>query len=338
MRNDSKKRPRRRSQEIPSRDLFYQTLTDYSDEERQGLFEFMRKLKHADDDTCMFNRFCGEIQCYRSGYITYTSLENSLLSIICDNKGLLDEFHQFTSGFASRVIRNNEKKKDNAESDVERTIRFLKKIEALGESVYKAFISSLASSADIETLMEQLEEILCDQKFLKEEFETFLVDSRLLKRKREESVEVTPSYQIRPEAEVGSSSDVVLNDKYYLDSPYDPDVVASSQKRSQRCLDNKRNNLEDKLMKEDMLINDLADVIWFGKHPNRFEEPPLGFNRVLEWFYEGKEVPQEYKTRPERAAIYMLPMLQYTHEEMTRAKASRLISVYNRASRKNNVK
>ncbi|KAL0875007.1 hypothetical protein Bca101_024712 [Brassica carinata] len=326
MRNDCKKRrrPRPRSEERPSRDLFYQTLSDYSEEETQRIFEFMNKLKQADDETCMFNRFCFAIQCYRSGYKTYTSLENHLLSILRDHKGLLDEFHQLKSTFASPAIRNNEKMKENAESDLERTVGFLKKIEALGESVYKAFISALAFSGDMEILIEQLSEILRDQTSLKEEFETFLVDSRLLKRKREESVEVTPSYQIRPEAEVGSSSDEVLNEKYYLDSPYDPDVA--SQKRSQRCLDKKRNDLEDKLMKDDMLMHDLAAVIRFGKDPKLFEEPPLGFNRVLEWFYGGKEVPQNYKTHPKRAATYMLPMLQYTLEEMTRAKTSSLVS------------
>ncbi|KAL0899293.1 hypothetical protein Bca101_083254 [Brassica carinata] len=341
MRNDCKKRPRPRprSEEIQSRDLFYQTLNDYSDEETQRIFEFMKKLKQADDETCIFKRFCFAIQCYRSGYKTYIAFENHLLSILRDHKGLLDEFHQLKSGFASPVIRNNEKK-ENAESDVERTVEFLKKIEALGESVYKAFISASAFSGDMEILIEQLSEILSDNTSLKEEFEAFLVDSRLLKRKREESVEVTPSYQIRPEADVGSSSDEVLNEKYYLDSSYDPDVA--SQKRSQRCLDTKRNNLEDKLMKEDMLMRDLSAVIRFGKDalkdPKLFEKPPLGFNRVLEWFCGGKEMPQEYKTYPKLAATYMLPIMQTKLENMTRAKTSRVISVYNRASRKRNVK
>ncbi|KAJ4875086.1 hypothetical protein Rs2_40104 [Raphanus sativus] len=275
------------------RNLSYQTLTDYSEEETQRIFEFMVKLKQADDGTGIFNRFCSAIQRYRSGYQTYTRLENSLLSILCDHKGLLDEFHQLKSGFASPVIRNNETKKDNAESDMERTIGFFKKIEALGKSVYKAFISALALSDDIETLMEQLDEIICQDTSLKEEFETFLDGSR------EESVEVTPSYQI--------------NEKYYLDSPYDPDVA--SQKRSQPCL-------KDKLMKEDMLMHDLAAVIRFGQYPNSFEKPPLGFNRVLEWLYRGKGVPREYKAHPKLTATYMLPMLQYTHEEMTRAKTS----------------
>ncbi|KAL0742841.1 hypothetical protein Bca4012_084354 [Brassica carinata] len=263
MTNDCKKRPRPhpRSEEIPSRDLFYQTLTDYSDEETQGIFEFMKNLKQADDKTSMFNRFCCAIQCYQSGGITYITLENGLLSILRDHKGLLDEFHQLKSGFASPVIRNNEKK-EKGQSDVERTVVFLKKIEALRESVYKAFTSALAFSGDMEILVEQLDEILHYHTSLKQEFETFLVDSRLLKRKREESVEVTPSYQIRPEAEVGSSSNEVLNEKYYLDSPYDPDKA--SQKRSQPA------------------------VIRFGKDalkdPKLSEEPPLGFNRVLEWF------------------------------------------------------
>ncbi|KAG2306667.1 hypothetical protein Bca52824_026415 [Brassica carinata] len=307
MTNDCKKRPRPhpRSEEIPSRDLFYQTLTDYSDEETQGIFEFMKKLKQADDKTSMFNRFCCAIQCYQSGGITYITLENGLLSILRDHKGLLDEFHQLKSGFASPVIRNNEKK-EKGQSDVERTVDFLKKIEALGESVYKAFT----------------------------------IDSRLLKRKRKESVEVTPSYQIRPEAEVGSSSNEVLNEKYYLDSPYDPDEA--SQKRSQRCLDNKRNNLEDKLMKKDMLMHDLAAVIRFGKDALKdrklSEEPPLGFNRALEWFCGGKEVRQKYTTHPKLAATYMLPIMQTTLENMTRAKTIRAINVYNRASQKGNVK
>ncbi|CAH8381510.1 unnamed protein product [Eruca vesicaria subsp. sativa] len=334
MRN-SKKRPRTMSHEIPSRDLFYQTPTDYSEDETQRIFDFMKKLKQADDETRIYNRFCFAIQCYRSGYETYISLENHLLSILRDHQGLRNEFHQLKSGFASPLIRHN-KKNENVLSDVERTVGFLKKIEGLGDRVYKAFISALAFFGDTETLIEQLDEILRDHTSLKEEFETFLVDSRLLKRKREESVEVTPSYQIRPEAEKGSSSGGVLNDKYYLVSPYDPDVA--SQKRIKRCLNKTRNNLEDKLMKEDMLLRDLDAVIKFGKDPNFSEKPPLGFNRVLAWFFGGKEVPQEYKTHPKRAAINMLPRMQYTHEEMTGAKTSRLISVYNRASRKCNVK
>ncbi|KAL0899291.1 hypothetical protein Bca101_083252 [Brassica carinata] len=286
MTNDCKKRPRPhpRSEEIPSRDLFYQTLTDYSDEETQGIFEFMKNLKQADDKTSMFNRFCCAIQCYQSGGITYITLENGLLSILRDHKGLLDEFHQLKSGFASPVIRNNEKK-EKGQSDVERTVVFLKKIEALRESVYKAFTSALAFSGDMEILVEQLDEILHYHTSLKQEFETFLVDSRLLKRKREESVEVTPSYQIRPEAEVGSSSN------------------------------------------EDAL-----------KDPKLSEEPPLGFNRVLEWFCGGKEVRQKYKTHPKLAATYMLPTMQTTLENMTRAKTIRAINVYNRASQKGNVK
>ncbi|XP_033129422.1 uncharacterized protein LOC117126123 [Brassica rapa] len=338
MRN-SKKRPRpsTRSQGRPSRDLFYQSPTDYSDEETQGIFEFMKKLKQADDETCMFNRFCCAIECYRSGSGTYISLKNRLLSILRGHKGLLDEFHQLKSSFDSPVIRNNEKK-ENVQSDVGRTVGFLKKIEALGESAYKAFIGALAFPGDMEILVEQLDVILGDHTPLKEEFETFLVDSRLLKRKREESVKITPSYQIRPEAEEGSSSSGgVLNEKYYLVSPYDPEVAW--QKKHQRCLNKKRNYLEDKYMKEDMLMGDIAAVIRFGKDALKlFEKPPLGFNRVLDWFCGGKEVPQEYKTHPKRAAICMLPMLQNTHEEMTRAKTSRVISVYHRASQKGNDK
>ncbi|KAH0926645.1 hypothetical protein HID58_018901, partial [Brassica napus] len=296
MRN-CKKRPRRptRSQGRPSRDLFYQTLTDYSDEETQGILEFMKKLKQADDETCIFNRFCCGIDSYRYGCINYISLKNRLLWILRDHKGLLDEFHQLKSGFASPVIINNEKKKENAESDMERTV-----------------------------LVEQLDQILRDHTPLKEEFETFLVDSRLLKRKREESVEDTPSYQIRPEAEVRSSSNGVFNEKYYLVSPYDP--VVASQNEHQRCLNKKRNNLEDKLMKEDMLMGDLDAVIRFGKDPKLFEKPPLGFDRVLDWFCGGKEVPQKYKTHPKLAATYMLPIMQITLEEMTRAKTVKAIS------------
>ncbi|XP_033147288.1 uncharacterized protein LOC117134009 [Brassica rapa] len=325
MRN-CKKRPRRptRSQGRPSRDLFYQTLTDYSDEETQGILQFMKKLKQADDETCIFNRFCCGIDSYRYGCINYISLKNRLLWILRDHKGLLDEFHQLKSGFASPVIRNNEKKKENAESDMERTVGFLKKIEALGESVYKAFINAVAFSGDIEVLVEQLDEILRDHTPLKEDFETFLVDSRLLKRKREESVDDTPSYQIRPEAEVRSSSNGVFNEKYYLVSPYDPEVA--SQNEHQRCLNKKRNNLEDKLMKEDMLMGDLDAVIRFGKDPKLFEKPPLGFDRVLDWFCGGKEVPQKYKTHPKLAVTYMLPIMQITLEEMTRAKTVKAIS------------
>ncbi|KAL0815909.1 hypothetical protein Bca101_072353 [Brassica carinata] len=281
MRNCKKRpRPPTRSQGRPSRDLFYQTLTDYSDEETQGILEFMKKLKQADDETCIFNRFCCGIDSYRYGCINYISLKNRLLWILRDHKGLLEEFHQL------KVLEEN-------------------------RIVYKAFISAVAFSGDMEILVEQLDEILRDHTPLKEEFETFLVESRLLKHKREESVEDTPSYQIRPEAEVRSSSDGVFNEKYYLVSPYDPEVA--SQNEHQRCLNKKRNNLEDKLMKEDMLMGDLDAVIRFGKDPKLFEKPPLGFNRVLDWFCGGKEI---------------------TLEEMARAKTIRAISVYNRTSRR----
>ena len=229
MRNCKKRpRPSTRSQGRPSRDLFYQSPTDYSDEETQGILEFMKKLKQADDETCMFNRFCCAIECYRSGGGTYISLKNRLLSILRDHKGLLDEFHQLKSSFDFPLIRN----KENVQSDVGRTVGFLKKIEALGESAYKAFIGALAFPGDMEIMVEQLDEILRDHTSLKEEFETFLVDSRLLKRKRD-CVNVTPSYCIRPEVEKGSSSGPVLNGKYYSGGSYHPED--SVEKNSEAC-------------------------------------------------------------------------------------------------------
>ncbi|CAH8381503.1 unnamed protein product [Eruca vesicaria subsp. sativa] len=331
-------RPHTRSQGRPSRDLLYQPPTDYSDEESQRILEFMKKLKQADLDEpslLLVHRFCSAIRLYRSGYATYTNIKNGCLSILHDNQGLLDEFLQLLSSFNSPVIIRNSEKKENAESDLERTVGFLKKIEALGDNVHRAFISAFAFPVDIETLMEQVDEILRDHTSLKEEFRKFLVDSRLLKRKREESVEVTPSYQIRPEAEVGSSSNGVLNEKYYLDSPFDPEVA--SKKKIKRCLDKPRNTLEDRYMKDDMLMRDLAAVIWFAKDAlkgkKRVKKPPLGFNRVLDWFYDGKEVPQEYKTYPNRAAIHMLPRMEDEHKMMIKAKTSRMIRAYSRANR-----
>ncbi|KAG2331916.1 hypothetical protein Bca52824_003096 [Brassica carinata] len=74
------------------------------------ILEFMKKLKQADDETCMFHRLCFAIQCYRSCYKTYITIKRHLLSRLHDHKGLLDEFHQLKSGFSSPAIRNNEMK------------------------------------------------------------------------------------------------------------------------------------------------------------------------------------------------------------------------------------
>ncbi|KAG5415580.1 hypothetical protein IGI04_003147 [Brassica rapa subsp. trilocularis] len=165
--------------------------------------------------------------------------------------------------------------------------------EALGESVYKAFMDALGFSGDKEILIEQLSEMLRGHESLKEEFQTFLIDNRLLKRKRD-CVNVTPSYCIGPEVEKGSSSGPVLNGKYYSGDSYHPED--SVEKNSEACRVEKMNRFQD------MLLHDLDSFIEFGKVPKddlrnkkaRDKRPQVGLSRVLEWLCNGKKVPPEF--------------------------------------------
>ncbi|KAL0690291.1 hypothetical protein Bca4012_089969 [Brassica carinata] len=231
------------------RDLFYQTPTNCSDEEIQRNIEFLKKLQEADDKT-LYRRY--------EGYITYIQLKRGLVLLLRGHRGLIIEFRQLLSYFASPVRNNSEK--ENPKSELKRTVAFLHKIEALGESVYKAFMDALGFSGDKEILIEQLSEMLRGHESLKEEFETFLIDNRLLKRKRKrDCVNVTPSYCIRPEVEKGSSSGPVLNGKYYSGGPYNPED--SVEKNSEACRVEKMNRFQD------MLLHDLDSFIEFRKVP-----------------------------------------------------------------------
>ncbi|KAG2247072.1 hypothetical protein Bca52824_086700 [Brassica carinata] len=235
------------------RDLFYQTPTNCSDEEIQRNIEFLKKLQEADDKT-LYRRYEGMMQ----RYITYIQLKRGLVLLLRGHRGLIIEFRQLLSYFASPVRNNSEK--ENPKSELKRTVAFLHKIEALGESVYKAFMDALGFSGDKEILIEQLSEMLRGHESLKEEFETFLIDNRLLKRKRKrDCVNVTPSYCIRPEVEKGSSSGPVLNGKYYSGGPYNPED--SVEKNSEACRVEKMNRFQD------MLLHDLDSFIEFRKVP-----------------------------------------------------------------------
>lgn len=245
------------------RDLFYQTPTNCSDEEIQRNIEFLKKLQEADDKT-LYRRYEGMMQRfffflmqrYLSGYITYIQLKRGLVLLLRGQRGLIIEFRQLLSYFASPVRNNSEK--ENPKSELKRTVAFLHKIEALGESVYKAFMDALGFSGDKEILIEQLSEMLRGHESLKEEFETFLIDNRLLKRKRD-CVNVTPSYCIRPEVEKGSSSGPVLHGKYYSGGSYHPED--SVEKNSEACRVEKMNRFQD------MLLHDLDSFIEFRKVP-----------------------------------------------------------------------
>ncbi|CAG7889463.1 unnamed protein product [Brassica rapa] len=269
------------------RDLFYQTPTNCSDEEIQRNIEFLKKLQEADDKT-LYRRYEGMMQRYLSGYITYIQLKRGLVLLLRRHRALIKEFRQLLSS----PVRNNSEK-ENPKAELKRTVAFLHKIEALGESVYKAFMDALGFSGDKEILIEQLSEMLRGHESLKEEFQTFLIDNRLLKRKRD-CVNVTPSYCFGPEVEKGSSSGPVLNGKYFSGGSYHPED--SVEKNSEACRVEKMNRFQD------MLLHDLDSFIEFGKVPKddlrnkkaRDKRPQVGLSRVLEWLCNGKKVPPEF--------------------------------------------
>ncbi|KAF8080711.1 hypothetical protein N665_0926s0011 [Sinapis alba] len=268
-------RPRKRQ----GRDLFYQTPTNCSDEEIQLNIDFLKKLQEADDKT-LYHQYVGMMQRYQSGSVTYIQLRIRLVLMLRKHRGLLKEFRQLLSSFASPV-RNHHSTKENPKAELERTVAFLHKIEALGEShVYKAFIDALGFSGDKEILIEQLREMLRGHESLKEEFETFLIDNRFLKRKRD-CVNVTPWDWSRPEDAKGSSSGSVLNGEYYSAGSYDPEEAV--EKNSEACSDEQLNRVED------MLLHDVDSVIEFGNVTRDYlrnkkprEEQPVGLSRVIE--------------------------------------------------------
>ncbi|KAH0903901.1 hypothetical protein HID58_043404 [Brassica napus] len=257
------------------RDLFYQTPTNCSDEEIQRNIEFLKKLQEADDKT-LYRRY--------EGYITYIQLKRGLVLLLRGHRGLIIEFRQLLSYFASPVRNNSEK--ENPKSELKRTVAFLHKIEALGESVYKAFMDALGFSGDKEILIEQLSEMLRGHESLKEEFETFLIDNRLLKRKRD-CVNVTPSYCIRPEVEKGSSSGPVH-------------IIRRTQwRRTVRLVASKNEQVP-------------------GHNKKARDKPQVGLSRVLECLCNGKKVPhfqQNFKTGPKGAAKAIRPSLEYNAKE-----------------------
>ncbi|VVA93017.1 unnamed protein product [Arabis nemorensis] len=321
---------------------FYQYPTDCSEEEIQLRCEFVKKLKTLDDKR-VFEQFVRAVKSYQSGSVTYIDLKNKLVSILRNHQDLL---HEVLSGFASPA-RNS--KNPNTKSDIVRIGVLLNKVQALGETVYKAFIGTVGFSCDIEVMIEQLEEVFRDHTSLKEEFKTILIDSRLLKPKRrleavakpvtenkranqKISENVTPSYRIRPDYVEGSSSHEVLNDKYVLVGGYDPDKVVHKRKRHWR--DVRINKLDDKLLEDDLFLTNVPSVIRFGKNDlcdkELCEKPPLGFTQVIQRFHKGKKVPQIFRTDPKNAVRGILPRLQSMEKEIRKAKKCNLRRIDNR--------
>lgn len=274
------------------RDLFYQTPspTNISEEELQRNIEFVKKLQEADDKT-LYRRYEGMMQRYLSGSITYIQLKRGLVPLLGRHRGLFKEFRQLLLSFAPPPVR-----KENAKAEFTRTVAFMHKIEALGESVYKAFIDALGSRGDNEVLIEQLREKLRGHESLKEEFETFLIDNRLVKRKRD-NVNDTSLYWPRPEAAKGSSSSgPVLRGKYYSVGSYDPKEAV--EKNSEACRGEKANRVASMLLDK----HELDSFLEFEKATEDYlrnkksrEMPPLGSSRVSEWLCNGKKVPPESK-------------------------------------------
>ncbi|CAH2052984.1 unnamed protein product [Thlaspi arvense] len=334
---------------------FYQTPTNCWPEEKiQRVWEFVKKLKTTSDGQRIFHQCVVAMKSYLSGSLTYMDAKQRVFSILRNGESLLEEFHQLLSDLASLESNST---KENAKSDVVRTVEFLNKVEALGEGVYKAFIGALAFPGDIDALVEQLEDILGDDASLKEEFKTFLIDSRLLKKPKRDSEaaatpvtedddwsrdkitegcrHVTPSYWIRPDAEEGSSSDEVLNGRYFSVGQYDPEKV--TKKKITRPRSHVEINKEDdKLLEEDRLLETLTKVIKFGKNDlcnkETCEMPPVGFEEFIQWFSKGRKVPEMLKTDPRRGLQDILPRLESMEKKMRNAKDSKMQSTYNRVN------
>ncbi|CAL9221949.1 unnamed protein product [Arabidopsis halleri] len=195
---------------------FYQTPSDCSEEAIQRSCEFMKKVKELDDRTIIV-KFFNAMKSYQSKSLSYIDLKTKVASIFHNHDVLLQEFYQLLLD-----LPITEKNCNSAKSDIERTVEFLNKVEALGKGLHGAFLNQLVSGGDIVTLIEQLDVIYRDHASLKEEFKAFLIDSRLLKKPErgfEAEVEdrryVMPSYKTRLEAEEElSSSDEFLNGKY----------------------------------------------------------------------------------------------------------------------------
>ncbi|CAA7012835.1 unnamed protein product [Microthlaspi erraticum] len=302
---------------------------DYSEEEIQRGCKFLRNLYQTVDKK-LFRLFAYATESYQSGSLDNTAFKNRVAFLLRDHDVLLEEFR--------RLYSDSTREKKKKKSDVERTVEFINKLEALGENVYKAFVDALWYDGDFEVLIEQLQEPL------REEFKTFLIESGFLKRKRGLETaappntpedNVTPSYWIRPEAKAGegSCSHEVLNGKYYSKGRYDdPETVG--EKRSKPYRDVRMNNREDRLMEEDMFLRALTLVVEFGENVMNKEELgqklPLRFNDVVEWFYQGKKVPQIFKTDPKRGLKVILPRLQSLEEVMRKEKEARVLRRYER--------
>ncbi|VVA98641.1 unnamed protein product [Arabis nemorensis] len=310
---------------------FYEIPTDCSEEEIQRGSEFVKRLKTMDDQS-IFDQYVDAMKSYQSGSLSFTDLKNRIVYILGNHEGLVEEFHQLLSDLASLGGRNSIK-------DLQQTVHvFLNKVEALDKGLYKVFLDAFRSPGGIEALIEQLDAILRDHAPLKEEFITLLIDSRLLNPKRDTEEEakpspedkqdeqkisvkwkkvtpsyqirpgaeegkwkkVTPSYRIRPGAEVGScSSDEVLNNICVSMGEYfDPDKVVKTKRLPLHY--ERMNDLEDNLYDKDMLLEPLTSVIKFGKDV-WCEKPPVGFDEIIKWYYEVKEMPQIFKTDPKPA-------------------------------------
>lgn len=193
---------------------FYQTPSDCSDEEIQRSCEFVKKVKELDDKTIIV-KFVNAMKSYhyQSKSLSYIDLKTKVASILRNHDVLLQEFYQLL--LDSPIT---EKNCNSAKSDVERTVEFMNKVEALGKDLHGAFLNLFAFGGDIVTLIEQFDVIFRDHASLKEEFKAFLIDSRILKNPKrgfeaevEESRYMAPSYKTRLEAEEELSSSILVN-------------------------------------------------------------------------------------------------------------------------------
>lgn len=149
---------------------FYQTPSDCSDEEIQRSCEFVKKVKELDDKTIIV-KFVNAMKSYhyQSKSLSYIDLKTKFASILRNHDVLLQEFYQLL--LDSPIT---EKNCNSAKSDVERTVEFMNKVEALGKDLHGAFLNLFAFGGDIVTLIEQFDVIFRDHASLKEEFKAFL--------------------------------------------------------------------------------------------------------------------------------------------------------------------
>ncbi|XP_024014948.1 uncharacterized protein LOC18023119 [Eutrema salsugineum] len=320
------------------RDDYYQTRTDFSKEEIQRSCEFLQKLRNLDDDQRIFNQCLDAMKSYKSGSITFVDLRDRVVSILRNRDGLLEEFRQLLSDSSSSSSSRESNSIKEKKPDLQRTVDFLNKLEALGDkSVHRAFFDALWFSGDNEALVEKLDVIFHDHKSLKEEFVTFLIDSRLLKPKRvlEAAAKPKPITEDTQE-EYSCSSDAQrreLNGKYVSIGKYDPEKVVKKKSRPPRDVD--MNEFEDKCMHQGMFLHILPSVINYGEGRGLFStKPPVRFKDFLRWYYgEDRKVPEIFKTQPRLGVQGILSELERLQEEMKEKRETRNRRIYERVNK-----